>query len=94
MVSEEAIAALLLEMDKEPAEEQQVAHGKWRLASSIFTPEGDPAKIPGTGSPEALSEKPPLSPAEVAAAILSKKSFAWLRPKASNSADSKESAAR
>jgi pSer/pThr/pTyr-binding forkhead associated (FHA) protein len=79
IVSEEAIAALLLEMDKGQVAGAEPDAGRTRRMTSISASEGDAAKVPGTASPNAVSEQTPLSPAEVAAAILKKKSFEWLR---------------
>ena len=85
IVSEEAIADLLLEMDKEDVTEQEPeSDRRWNTGPSIPRPENPP----GNGTPNAAQEKARLSPADVAAAILSQKSFAWLRKKAGNSADS------
>jgi len=81
IVSEEAIAALLLEMDNEEAAGKNHPHAENPPFSAS---EGDPAKTPGSASLEATPEQARLSPAEVAAALLRKKSFDWLRPKASN----------
>jgi hypothetical protein len=87
IVSEEAIAALLLEMDREEATGNESEAGRtWRLDPSFSAAEENPAKSPGNGTPNAASETKPLGPAEVAAAILRKKSFAWLRDKASKPA--------
>ena len=81
IVSEEAIGALLLEMDMHNADgREHGAGGAWLSGSSFCAPEGEAEKPPAEGS-DAAPERPPLSPAEVATAILKKKSLDWLRPK-------------
>jgi pSer/pThr/pTyr-binding forkhead associated (FHA) protein len=82
VVSEEAVAALLLETDKEETQrgEQEGVQNSLGAGDEEFRlPQNCPP-----GDPEVAPEKPTLSQAELAAAILRKKSYRWLRPKTSS----------